>query len=75
MKNQNHVTKFIIIIKLGSQTGPVLTRLPLIVATSVRYWASACEMVMWSPSRIGCRVSYHLFRNWCKKKRQVKTLF
>ena len=34
-------------------TGAVLTHSPLTAATRVRYPASACEMVMWSPSQTG----------------------
>ena len=33
--------------------GAVLTHSPLTAATRVRYPASACEMVMWSPSQTG----------------------
>ena len=33
--------------------GAVLTHSPLTAATQVRYPASACEMVMWSPSQTG----------------------
>ena len=34
-------------------TGTVLTHSPLTAATRGRYPASACEMVMWSPSQTG----------------------
>ena len=33
--------------------GGVLTHSPLTAVTQVRYPASACEMVMWSPSQTG----------------------
>ena len=33
--------------------GAVLTHLPLTTVTRVKYLASACEMVMWSPSQTG----------------------
>ena len=45
--------------------GAVLMHSPLTAATRVRYSASACEMVMWSPSQtggfpLGTRVSSHM---------------
>ena len=37
----------------GCLAGAVITHSPLTAATRVRYPASACEMVMWSPSQRG----------------------